>query len=82
MKARIVDIAEVKKTPEEREAEELLSQLAPGKAIEITLTGNDTPKRIARLYRYTAKRLRKYVRIETIEKGTKLLVYLKGRHDD
>ena len=82
MKTRIVNIADVKKTAEEREAEEPLNQLAPGKAIEITLTGNDTPKRVARLYRYAAKRLRKFVRIETIEKGAKLLVYFKGRHDD
>ena len=81
MKARIVDIAEIKMTLEEREAEELLNQLVPGKAIEITLTGDDTPKKVARIYRYTAKRLRKWVRIENMERGTKLLVYLKKGDD-
>ena len=82
MKARIVDIAEIKKTPEEREAEELLNQLEPGKAIEISLGEGDTPKKVARLYRYTAKRLRKMVRIDTWDRGTKLLIYLKHGDDD
>ena len=82
MKARIVDLAEVKKTPEEREAEELLAKLSPGKAIEITLTGGETPKRVARLYREAARRLRKGIRIETLERGAKLLVYLKSDAKD
>ena len=81
MKARIVDIEEIKKTPEEREAEDLLNQLAPGNAIEITFADNDTPKKIARLFRHTAKRLRKYVRIETMDNGSKLLVYIKSDDD-
>ena len=71
MKARIVDIAEVRKSPEERETEQLLNQLSPGKAIEITLTENETPKKIIRLYRHVSKRMRKMVRIET-----------KDTHDD
>ena len=82
MKARIVDIAEVRKTPEEREAEELLGQLGPGRAIEISLGNGDTPKRIGRLYRCTAKNMRKMVRVETMDKGKKLLVYLKDDTDD
>ena len=82
MKARIVDIDEIKKTPEEREAEELIGQLVPGKAIEITLTEGETPKRITRLYRYAAKNLRTRVRIDTLDRGAKLLVYLKEGDDD
>ena len=82
MKARIVDIAEVRKSPEEREAEQLLNQLSSGKAIEITLTENETPKKIIRLYRYVSKRMRKTVRIETMDRGAKLLVYLKGDEED
>ena len=82
MKARIVDIAEVRKSPEEREAEQLLNQLSPGKAIEITLTENETPKKIIRLYRHVSKRMRKTVRIETMDHGAKLLVYLKGDEED
>ena len=81
MKARIVDMAEVRKTPEERQAEELLSQLSPGKAIEVTLDQDDTPKKISRLYRHTAGRLRMHVRIETLERGKKLLVSLKTGDD-
>lgn len=77
MKSRIVDLAEVKKTPEEREVEGLLGKLSLGKAIEITLTGGEAPKRVARLYREAARRLRKEIRIETLERGAKLLVYLK-----
>ena len=82
MKARIVDVAEIRKTPEEREAEELLNQLGPGKAIEIALGNGDTPKRIGRLYRCTAKNMGKMVRIETMDKGKKLLVCLKYDADD
>ena len=82
MKARIVDIDEVRKTPEEREAEGLLAQLEPGKAIEITLDHTERPKNIARLYRIAARRLRKYIRVETIEEGAKLLVYLKSEVQD
>ena len=77
MKTRIVDLADLKMTSEEREAEDLLNQLEPGKAIEITLTENERPKKVSRLYRDTAKRLKKYVRIEAIDHGEKLLVYLK-----
>ena len=81
MKARIVDIDEIRKTPEEREAEELLNELGPGKAIEITLADNDTPKKLARLFRQAAKRLHKYVRIETMDHGARLLVYIKSDDD-
>lgn len=77
MKARIVDLAELKRKPEEREAEELLTQLSAGKAIEVVLTGNETARRIARLYRDAARKLQKEVRVTTREKGTKVIVALK-----
>ena len=76
-KVRIVNLIEVKLTPEEREAEAFLNQLEPGKAIEITLQNEDRPKIVSRLYRHTAKRLKKYVQIDAVENGAKLLVYLK-----
>lgn len=79
MKARIVDVAELKKTPEEREAEELLKQLGTGKAIEITLAGDETPRTVARLYRVSAKRLQKEIRVRTIEKGAKVIVAQRER---
>ena len=82
MKARIVNLDDVRKTPEEREAEGLLGQLEPGKAVEITLDERERPKNIARLYRIAARRLRKYIRIETIDGGAKLLVYLKSEVQD
>ena len=77
MKVRIVDLIEVKLTPEEREAEGFLNQLEPGKAIEITLQNDEKPKFVSRIYRNTAKRLKKYVQIDAVEDGAKLLVYLR-----
>lgn len=82
MKSRIVEIVEIKKTPEERQAEEMLNQLAPGKAVEVTLSDNEAPKKIIRIYRYSAKRLQKRVRIETLDRGAKLLIFLKGDKDE
>ena len=78
MKARIVDMAELKKKPEVREAEDLLQQLTGGKAIEVTVTGSDTVRKTARLFREAAKTLQKEVRVTTREKGAKVVITLKG----
>lgn len=75
MKAKIVDLAELKKKPQEREAEQFLNQLGPDKAIEVTLTGEETPRKVSRLYRKAATRLGKEVRV--ISKEGKIFVTLK-----
>lgn len=75
MKARIIDIAELKKRPEEREAQDLLNQLNPEKAIEITLTGQETTRKAARIYRKVAQSLGKDIRVNT--KEGKIIVRLK-----
>ena len=75
MKARIVDLAELKKRPEQREAEQLLTQLSPGKAIEVTLAGDETPRKVSRLYRRAAESLGKEIRVMT--KEGKIIVTLK-----
>ena len=75
MKARIVDLAEIKKKPEQREAEQLLTQLSPGKVIEVTLAGDETPRKVSRLYRKAAESLGKEIRVMT--KEGKIIVTLK-----
>lgn len=77
MKTRIIDVAELKKKPEERQAEELFEQLRPGKAVEVTLTGDETPRKIARIFRNTAKRLQKEIRVTTRDKGQRVIITLK-----
>ena len=77
MKARIIDVSELKKKPEEREAEQLLEQLTLGKAIELIPSGNETPRRLARLFRDAAKRVQKEIRVTTKDKGQKLIIVLK-----
>lgn len=67
MKAKIIDIEELKKKPELREAEQLLNQLTTGKAIEVTLTEKETPRKVSRLYRKAAGNLGKQVRVMTKE---------------
>ena len=42
MKAKIVDKADLKKSPEELEAERVLGQLNDQKAVEVTLDGEST----------------------------------------
>ena len=78
MKTRIVDVEDIKKTPEARTVEALLKKLEPETAIEITLTGGETSRSMARLCRYVANSLRQPVRTKTMWNGTELLVYLKG----
>lgn len=75
MKTRIIDLAELKKRPEEREAEQFLNQLSPGKAIEVTLVGEETPRKVSRLYRKAAGNLGKDVRVMT--KQGKVIISLK-----
>ena len=71
MKAKIVSIADLKKTVAEREAEQLLSQLAqqndPKKAIEVTLDPPETPRKINRVFRKAAETLGKTITIRTRE---------------
>ena len=75
MRTRIIDIAELKKKPEEREAEQFLNQLSPDKAIEVTPIGQETPRKVARLYRKVARNLGKDIRVRT--RGEKVIVILK-----
>ena len=75
MKARIIDISELKKKPEQREAEQLLNQLSPSKAIEVTLSEKETPRKVSRIYRRAAEDLGKTIRVAT--KEGKIIVTLK-----
>ena len=79
MKAKIVSIADLRKTLAEREAEQLLAQLAnqndPKKAIEVTLESAETPRRISRVFRRAAETLGKTVTTRT--KEGRLIVRLK-----
>lgn len=75
MKAKIIDVEELKKKPEQREAEQFLSQLSPGKAIEVTLTEQETPRKVSHLYRKAAGNLGKDIRVMT--KEGKVIVSLK-----
>ena len=76
MKARIIDLAELKKRPEQRDAEQLLTQLTAGKVIEVTLSENDTPRKVSHLYRKAADSVGKDVRVMT--KEGKVIVSLKA----
>ena len=67
VKARIIDLEDLKKKPEQREAEQLLTQLSPGKAIEVTLSGDETPRKVSRLYRKAASNVGKAIRVMTKE---------------
>ncbi len=75
MKAKLIDLEELKKKPEQREAEQLLTQLIPGKAIEVTLVGDETPRKVSRLYRRAAESLNKEIRVMT--KEGKIIITLK-----
>ena len=70
MKAKIVDISELKKNPQERDAEQYLSQLRNDNAIEVTLTGKDTVRKVARIYRKVAKTMNKDIRLRSREGRT------------
>lgn len=70
MKAKIVSITDLKKTVAEREAEQLLKQLAqsdPDKAIEVTLERAETPRKINRIFRKAAQTLGKTIHMRTRE---------------
>ena len=75
MKTRIVDISEMEKEPEEREAEEVLNQICPGKAVGVTLTGEETRRKITRLYRKAARNLQKKIRV--MNREGKVIIVLK-----
>ncbi len=75
MKTRVIDIAELKKKPGEREAEQFVNQLKSDNALEVTPTGKETPRKIARLYRKVANGLGKEVRVMT--KAEKVIIRLK-----
>lgn len=62
MKARIVDVADLKKTQAEKEAELLLKEFLQGKdnnkkAIEVILEAKETPRKINRIFRKAAATL-------------------------
>ena len=67
MKARIIDLEDLKKSPEQREAEQLITQLTPGKGIEVTLAAGETSRKASRVYRKAAVKLGKEVRAMTKE---------------
>ena len=71
MKARIVDVADLKKTQAEKEAELLLQEIFQQKdnkkAIEVLLERAETPRKINRIFRSAAATLGKEVRIRSKE---------------
>ena len=69
MKAKIVSLIDLKKTVAEREAEQLLEQLANSKdkAIEVTLESPETPRKINRIFRKAAETLGKTITARTRE---------------
>ena len=81
MKTRLIDLSELKKKPEEYQAEELLRQLTQNQAIEVTLTGHETSRKAARLFRRVAKGLGREVQVKTLEKGQRLaIMYKRDNH--
>lgn len=78
MKAKIVTIADLKKTVAEREAEQLLAQLANSKdkAIEVILESAETPRKVSRIFRKAAQTVGKTVVART--KEGRLIITLKG----
>lgn len=78
MKAKIVTVADLKKTVAEREAEQLLSQLenSKDKAIEVILESAETPRKVSRIFRKAAETLGKTITARTRE--GRLIIQLKG----
>lgn len=72
MKAKIVSLIDLKKTVAEREAEQLLTQLADSKdkAIEVILESAETPRKINRIFRKAAETLGKTITARTREGRT------------
>lgn len=77
MKAKIVNVTDLKKTVAEREAEQLLAQLADSKdkAIEVILESAETPRKISRIFRKAAQTLGKTITAKTRE--GRLFIQLK-----
>ena len=78
MKAKLIDKTELKKTPDERQAEGLLRRLEPDKAIEVTPDGSST-RTIRRLFSKCAGTLG--LEIELKSKDDKVYVLLKKPRD-
>lgn len=78
MKAKLIDKHELKKTPEERQAEGLLRRLAPDKAIEVTPDGSST-RTVRRLFSKCAANIG--LDIELKSKDDKVYVLLKKPRD-
>jgi len=78
MKAKIVNIADLKKTVAEREAERLLAELADSKdkAIEVILESAETPRKLSRIFRKAAQTLGKTITARA--KEGRLYIRLKG----
>ena len=75
MKARIIPIADLKKTTEELEAERLLTQLSDDKAIEVTLE-NHSARTIRRAFTKAATNEGMVIRMQT--KEDRVYVVLKA----
>lgn len=78
MKAKIIDKTELKKTPDERQAEGLLRRLEPDKAIEVTPDGSSA-RTVRRLFSKCAVNLG--MEIELKSKDDKVYVLLKKTKD-
>ena len=74
MKARLVDKSELKKSPEERQAESLLRRLKADKAIEVRLDGTSA-RTIRRTFSKVATNLALEIRLRT--KDDRVYVVLK-----
>ena len=71
MKARLMDVADLKKTQAEREAELLLQEMFQNtngkKAIEVVLEQAETPRKINHIFRKAAATIGKEIRIRSKE---------------
>lgn len=78
MKARIVDVADLKKTQAEREAELLIQEMFQNKdgkkAIEVVLEQSETPRKVNRIFRKAAANLGKEIRIRTKDGRIQVMV--------
>ena len=75
MKARLISIADLKKSAEELEAERLLTQLTDDKAIEVTLEGQSA-RTVRRAFTKAATNEGMVIRLQT--KEDKVYVTLKA----
>lgn len=77
MKAKLIDVADLKKTDAEKQAEALLQQLfqeGNKKAIEVVLNDKETPRKVNNIFRRAAETLGKEIRIRSKEGRTIILV--------